>query len=281
MTHAGRRAAVALGTTAALGVSYLVFEAQWVRLVERPVSVPGLPPDLDGLRVAHLSDMHAGFRLSLNMRASRRAFRLAAAARPDLIAITGDFAGGPANLPALRAELSRLRAPLGVFAVLGNHDHGESKVPFTAPVDLSFLGGCGVRLLDNECATVTRGDARVQVCGIDDWLHGYGDLEHIRGRLDDRGGTVRLLLSHYAAAALELAPGDVHLTLSGDTHGGQICVPWPGGALMCSDPKAEFKDGLYERDGRLIHVTRGIGTSLLPFRFCCRPEVVVLCLRAA
>jgi predicted MPP superfamily phosphohydrolase len=281
MSHVTRRAAVVLGTTAALGLSYLLFESQWVRRIERIVALPGLPADLDGLTIAHLSDMHAGFRLSLNMRATRRAFALALAAQPDLIAITGDFAGGPANLEALERELATLRAPLGVFGVLGNHDHGESKVPFTVPVDLSGLREHGVHLLDGECVTVERGDARIQVCGIDDWRHGYGDLEPVRQALDRRPGTVRFLLSHYAGAALELAPGDVHLTLSGDTHGGQLCLPWPSGPVMLSDPSAEFKDGLYDRGGRLINVTRGIGTSLLPFRFLCRPEVVILTLRGA
>lgn len=281
MTHAAGRAAAVVGTAAAFGVCYLVFEAQWVRRVERAVVIPDLAPDLDGLSIAHLSDMHAGFRPSLNMRAARRAFDLTLAARPDLIAITGDFAGGPANFGALERELRRLHAPLGVFAVQGNHDHGESKVPFTTPVDLTSLADCGVRLLDGECQTVRRGAARIQVCGVDDWRHGYADLEAVRAALDRRPGTLRVLLSHYAGAALEIPVGDLHLTLSGDTHGGQICLPWPGGPVMLSDPRAEFKDGLYEREGRLIHVTRGIGTSLLPFRFLCRPEVAILRLRTA
>jgi len=275
-----RSATAALGAAAGLGLAYLLFEAQWVRAVARTVVVPGLPDDLEGLVVAHLSDMHAGFRVSLNMRATRRAVDLACAAGPDLICITGDLAGGVANRGGLRRQLARLRAPLGVFAVLGNHDHGETKVPWVVASDLSDLAAHGVRLLDNEAVTVERGGARVQVCGIDDWKHGYGDTSCLRAGLDRRPGTLRLLLSHYGEAALEGEADDFALTLSGDTHGGQLCLPWPGGPVMLSQPTATFKDGLYSRDGRQIHVSRGIGTSLLPFRFLCPPEVVFLRLTA-
>jgi predicted MPP superfamily phosphohydrolase len=267
-------AAVALGATAAL--SYMLFEAQWVRRVEFSVRVAGLHPDLDGLAIAHLSDPHAGFRPSLNMRAARIAVDLAMAAQPDLIAVTGDLAGGSANLDRIKALLGTLHAPLGVFAVLGNHDHGRSKAPFTRAVDLGDLGDYGLRLLSNETVTVRRGAGRVQICGVDDVKHGFGDLRPVLAALDRRPDTLRVLLSHYAEGALEAPASSFALTLSGDTHGGQICLPWFGGPVMLSQPRAPFKDGIYDRDGRLIHVTRGIGTSLLPFRFLCRPEAAIV-----
>jgi predicted MPP superfamily phosphohydrolase len=270
-------AAAALAGVAGLG--YMLFEAQRVRRVERDVLVPDLPQGLDGLLLAQLSDMHLGFRASLNVRATRKAFALAVAARPELILISGDLAGGPANLAALARLLATLRAPLGVYAVLGNHDHGASKVPFAREVELVDLGG--VRLLQNETVTVERGDARLQVSGIDDWKHGFADLPRVLGQLDHSAGTGRLLLSHYGEAVLATPPGTFALTLSGDTHGGQICLPWFGGPVMLSQPHARFKDGLYQVDGQVIHITRGIGTSLLPFRFLCRPEVVLLRLRRA
>jgi hypothetical protein len=199
------------------------------------------------------------------------------AAQPELIAITGDVAGGPANIDALARLLGTLRAPLGVYAVLGNHDHGASKVPFAREVELVDLGG--VRLLANETVTVERGGARLQVCGVDDWKHGFADLPRVMWQLDHSVHTGRLLLSHYGEAALEMPPGSFDLTLSGDTHGGQICLPWFGGPIMLSQPRARFTHGLYLAEGRLIHISRGIGTSLLPFRLLCRPEVVLLRLR--
>jgi uncharacterized protein len=274
------RAAWCVGGGAALSgapaLSYMAFESQWVRRVEFTVGVAGLHPDLQGLTIAHLSDPHAGFRPSFNMRAARIAFDLAMAEHPDVIAVTGDLAGGEANLDGIKALLATLHAPLGVYAVLGNHDHGRSKAPFTRAVDFSDLGDYGVRLLSNETLTVSRGSARVQICGVDDVKHGFGDLQPVLEQLDRDPATLRLLFSHYAEAALVAPAASFHLTLSGDTHGGQICVPWFGGPVMFSQPRAQFKDGLYDRDGRLIHVTRGIGTSLLPLRLLCRPEAAII-----
>ena len=219
--------------------------------------------------------MHVGFQPSLNLRATRKAFAMAREAAPDLIVITGDLVCGAGRLDELKAELATLSAPLGVYAVLGNHDHGETKSPGVPPVDFGDLSRVGVRLLANEAVTVEHRGAAVQICGIDDWQHGYADLPAVLAQLDRRPGTLRLLLSHYAEAALAASPGDFALTLSGDTHGGQICLPWFGGRLMLSQPLAPFREGLYEIDGRRLYVTRGIGTSFLPLRFLCRPEVVV------
>jgi uncharacterized protein len=151
------------GLGSAAAIAYMVFESQWVRRVERTVAVPGLPEALHGFTVAHLSDCHVGFQPSLNARAARKAFALAMAARPDLIVITGDLADSAGGLSTLETLLDGLSAPFGVFAVMGNHDHGISKVPMATAVDLSQVHRHGVRLLVNEVVTVTRGDARVQV----------------------------------------------------------------------------------------------------------------------
>ena len=274
--------------------------------------MPGLPAALEGLVVVQVSDTHLGFRASLNRRATRKAFAIARAARPDLIVFTGDLVSGPGGVTAIEAELAGLWAPLGIFAVLGNHDRGFSKAPGVPAADLSGLERVGVRLLTNECVTIPHaaagaaagadagatasadagaaasadagavrgaagqiGDATLQICGVDEWEHGYADVAAVSAALDRRPGTLRLLLSHYAQAALELEPGDVSVSFSGDTHGGQICLPWFDGRIMLSQPRARFKDGLYEIGGRRMYVTRGIGTSFLPFRFLCRPEVVV------
>jgi hypothetical protein len=275
MKRGAARARSVLSAAAALAFPYLLFEAQWLRRVDCKVVLPDLAEQLEGLVIVQLSDMHVGFQPSLNLRALRKAFAIARAAAPDLIVITGDLACGAGRLDELKAELATLAAPLGVFAVYGNHDHGETKTPGVPPVDFGDLGQVGVRMLVNEAITVEHQGAAVQLCGIDDWEHGYADLPAVLAQLDRRPTTLRLLLSHYAEAALAASPGDFALTLSGDTHGGQICLPWFGGRIMLSEPLAQFRDGLYQIDGRRLYVTRGIGTSFLPLRFLCRPEVVV------
>ncbi len=254
-------------------MAYLLHEAQWVRRVDRRLPAPDADAALDGLTIVQLSDFHAGFTPSFNLRATRKAVDLALAARPDLVVITGDFAGGRSGSGGLRRQLLRLAPPLGVVGVLGNHDHGDSKAPFVQPTDPRFLEDCGVRLLINETVTVERGGGTVQIGGVDDIDGAHDDLPAVLARLDRRPGVLRLLLSHHAAVIKRTEPGDFHMTFAGDTHGGQICLP--GRRVMLSDLHAEFAEGAYDVGGRSLYVTRGVGTSMLPFRAFCRPEVVV------
>ncbi len=243
--------------------------------MDRRLTAPPDAADLAGLTIVQLSDLHAGYGPSLNLRALRKAVNLALAADPDLVLITGDFAGGPFGKAALRRELRRLRPPLGVFGVLGNHDHGESKAPFVTPMDPALVTDCGVRLLVNETAKVACGGAVMQLCGVDDSCGGHDDLPTVIAKLDRRPNVLRLLLTHHPSVALRAAPGDFHLALAGDTHGGQIKFPLPGGCVPLSDRRAAYVEGYHEIGGRALYVTRGVGTSLLPFRAFCRPEIVV------
>jgi len=278
------RAAAALSAAAALGFAYLLFESQWLRTVEHELPLPGLPPELDGFTLMQLSDLHAGSRPSFNLRAVRKAVDEVRRVRPDLILITGDLTTGNSRLDELCNQLRRLPACHGAFAVLGNHDHGQTKVVKAEAFQAERLEETDVRLLTDECVSLQVGDASVQVCGVDDIVNGYGDAVPVLAALDRRPQTLRLLLSHYAEVAERVGPDDFALILSGDTHGGQICLPAPGrpgGRIMLSQPRARFREGFYDVDGARVHVTRGVGTSFLPFRFLCRPEVVVFRLRVA
>jgi len=246
-----------------------------VRRVDRRLPAPDADAALDGLTIVQLSDFHAGFVPSFNLRATRKAVDLALAAEPDLVVITGDFAGGVRSLEGLRRQLLRLAPRLGVFGVFGNHDHGDSKAPFVRPTDPGFVESCGVRLLTNETVMVGHSGAEVQVAGVDDTDGAHDDLPKVLAGLDRRPGVLRLLLTHHASVIKGTRMGDFHLTFAGDTHGGQICLPLPGRRIMLSDLHAEFAEGAYDVGGRPLYVTRGVGTSMLPFRAFCRPEVVV------
>jgi len=278
----GLKAAAALGAAAAIGLAYLLHEAQWVRRVDRPLPAPDAAASLDGLVVVQLSDFHIGFSPSLNLRAMRKAVDLALAAAPDLVVVTGDFAGGRRGVDGLRRQLLRLTAgvPLGVVGVLGNHDHGDSKAPFVQATDPEVLRACGVRVLKNETVTLRRGEGQIEIGGVDDTDGGHDDLPAVLAALERRPGALRLLLSHHAEIVKGTQPDDFHLTFAGDTHGGQICLPLPGRRILLSDLSATYAEGAYDVGGRQLYVTRGVGTSMLPFRAFCRPEVVVFHVRA-
>ena len=133
----GRRAGSLLGTVAAAGLGWGWFEAGWVRLRELELELPGLPAELDGLRIAHLSDFHLGVP-SRGAHAVERAVEWAAERKPDLVAITGDLLTHPRGEPRLRELVGRL--PLPAVAVLGNHDVAISRDPQARASNLASSG---------------------------------------------------------------------------------------------------------------------------------------------
>jgi predicted MPP superfamily phosphohydrolase len=138
---------VTLAVVAAAGLGWALFEAQWVELLERDAPVRGLPAELDGLRVLHVSDFHLGT-LSLNGRALHKAVDWASQRDLDLVAVTGDLVSRRRGVRTLTAELGRLRPRHGTYAVLGNHDVASTRDPFSRPADLS--GVATATLLDHE-----------------------------------------------------------------------------------------------------------------------------------
>ena len=241
------------------------------------VPVPGLAGGLDGLRVLHLSDLHLGT-VSLGGRALRKAVAWADEERPHLVAITGDHVTRGRGRAAREEALRALRPPLGTFAVLGNHDVDESRDPFRRPVDLSDLDVPGTRLLRDDEALVEAGGARVQVVGVDPLSYVAG-VSRPAARAD-READLRILLCHYPDIVRRLPADTFELVLSGHFHGGQLAVPSPWGRLRLKDLRATYWEGLFETPAGALHVSRGLGTSFVPFRLWARPEATLLTLRA-
>jgi predicted MPP superfamily phosphohydrolase len=155
--------AVAAGAAAA---AYMVFEAQWVQCRQADLEVPGLPAPWSGLTILHLADIHAG-QFRVNERSLAKVIDWAEPLAPDLVFLTGDNVGDPRRCKACLQLLSRLRPPLGMFAVTGNHEYGLSKGPLARPLDPSSLWAeAGITLLSDSCiALPARDGAQVTVCG--------------------------------------------------------------------------------------------------------------------
>jgi predicted MPP superfamily phosphohydrolase len=238
-----------------------------VRLVVRDVPVPGLPEELDGVRIAHLSDFHLGMP-SRGRRAVARAVSWTRARDPDLVCITGDLVSRPRGEAALRALVHELRR---CYAITGNHDLAFSRDPFSRAVELRELEPATL-LLDESRIVDVRG-LPVLVAGLDPASRGHEpDLAG--------DGALSILLSHFPRVLDRPAAADFDLVLSGHMHDGQICVPYPGGKLRLAHPSARYTHGLYRRGNTVMHVSPGLGTTFVPFRFCARPEATELVLRA-
>jgi uncharacterized protein len=271
----GRRAGAFLGSVAAAGLGWGWFEAGWVRLRELELELPGLPAELDGLRIAHLSDFHLGVP-SRGVRAVERAVDWAAERRPDLVAITGDLLTHPRGEPRLRDLIGRL--PVPTFAVLGNHDVAISRDPQARASNLRELGP----------ATLLRDDGvLVEFRGRSVWIAGTHPRLIVRGepKLDpntlSRDADLRILLCHYPRVFDRLEPGRFDLVLAGHMHDGQIAVPYPGGKIRLGHLSARYPRGVYRSEGATMHVSPGLGTTFVPFRFAARPEATELVLRSS
>ena len=260
----------AAGAGAAVLARALWWEPRRAVVHEVALAPPAWPPALDGLRVAVIADLHTGAPY-VDVPRVRRIVGAVNAAQPDLVALLGDYVdpevrGGQVVAPEAVAEaLAALRAPLGVVAVLGNHDWGSSGTAMWRSLD-----AVGIRVLENGAVDVGRGL----------WVAGVADatlrIPHVPRALQDvpDGATV-LLLSHDPDVFPQVPP-HVALTISGHTHGAQADLPLLRGRVIPSLYGTRYQGGHVVEAGRHLFISRGIGTSRLPVRFRARPEVPVL-----
>lgn len=260
-----------LVAVAALTAGYAWFEAGWVRLRVLDVLIPGLPVELDGLRVAHLSDFHLG-PPSRGVVAVERAVAWVAERRPDLVCVTGDLISRPRGEARLRSLLARLHHP---YVVLGNHDYAVSRDPFSKNVDLGELGGAS--LLLDTAETIELHGRSVEVAGVD----ARTVMRKRRSGFAPSNADLRILLCHFPSVLDSVERGRWHLILSGHLHAGQIVLPYGFGKLLLAHPAAKYTEGVFERQGTVMHVSPGLGTTFVPFRFFARPEATELVLRAS
>lgn len=265
---------VAAAVLAAAGLGWMLFEAQWVEVRELDVPVDGLPAELEGFAVLHLSDFHLGT-ISFNGRTLRKAVDWAAGHELDVVAITGDLVSRRRGERMLRSALAGLHARHGTYAILGNHDVAETRDPFSRPSDLSGLADDGARLLEHGSARFEARGRTVQVAGADP--RRFRDPV---APLSDPAADLRILLLHYPDAIWSLSPRDFHVILAGHLHGGQICLPTPRGKLRLEHLRAPIWEGLHALPVGALHVSRGLGTSFVPLRLLARPDAAILRLRA-
>jgi predicted MPP superfamily phosphohydrolase len=265
------RAAALSSPFAAAG--YGLFEAGWVRVDRQTLPLPHLPAALAGTRVAFLTDLHHGPFTPLDYVAA--VVRTTLDLQPDLVLLGGDYShrDGQYIRPCFEV-LSALKAPLGVFGVLGNHDywHGLRETR-------EGMAAAGVGELTNAGVWVGRGGYRFRVGGVDDLWAGRVDVPGALG--DATAGDACLLVSHNPDVAETLRDPRVGLVLSGHTHGGQVVFPGGRAPFVPSGYGQKYLRGLVRAPATRVYVSRGLGTSGLPVRFCSRPEINVVTLEPA
>lgn len=266
-------AAAAIPATPIAAASYGMYEAGSVR-IERPVlRLPRLPEAFDGLRVAFLTDIHHGPYISLDYVTSL--VRTTLALSPDLVLLGGDYSSQEAKYIGPCFEvLGSLKAPLGVYGVLGNHDYIDGLSQSEAGFHRA-----GIMELTNAGVWLERGTSRLRLAGVDDLWYGRPNLGSALG--EARPSDACLLVSHNPDFAEVLRDPRVGLVLSGHTHGGQICIPGFGAPMMPSRYGQKYARGLVQAPATQVYVSRGLGTATPHIRLNCPPELTLLTLKRA
>lgn len=247
---------------------YARMEARWDPIVRTAaIKLPRWPKGIKPVRAVLISDIHIGSHAMDAARLNRIVDEINAL-RPDIVLIAGDFIyghdphGAKKKGEALVAPLKRLHPPLGVVAVLGNHDH------WTGPDDVtSLLAQAGITVLVND--VTARGP--IVIGGVDDDYTGHADIAATMAKLRPFEGA-RIILTHSPDIAPRL-PGDVHLLLAGHTHCGQGVLPFYGPVENVSRFKNRYRCGLVIDPGLAVIVTGGLGTSGPPLRFGAPPDL--------
>lgn len=269
--HAKELAGLALAAVfASIAIYALFIEPNNPVEEEVVVESPEVPEELAGFRIVQLSDLHlrgVGYREVKSLEIVREL-------EPHLIVVTGDLLDDPAHLESVLRYLGELCKIAPVFVVYGNWDHWTNIDLGELERTLESLGS--IEVLVNEAVSPVEG---LVVVGVDDPHTGRADLERaLRGV---QGGKFVILLAH-SPEILGGAAGRVDLVLVGHTHGGQVVLPLLGPLFLpVPSEYRQYSSGTFRVNGTVLHVNRGLGTSLIPARFLCPPEVALVVLENA
>lgn len=278
MEHSFRRAVWLLAALAlGLGVDAVWIEPARLVINRQELRIPKWPAELSGLRVAFISDLHVGSP-HWGVEHLRELVSRVNAEQPDLILLGGDYLindiwfGDHVAAAPIAAELAALRAPLGVLAVLGNHDWWNN-----GPEVRAAFEARGLQVLDDEARRIEFHGASFCLLGLRD------ETQRVRtpGReLDLRLPALPLIVLMHQPDIFAEFDARPSLTLAGHTHGGQVDLPLLGRRIVPSRFGARYAAGHIVEEGRHLFVTTGVGTSIWPVRFRVPPEIALLTLRS-
>jgi len=236
------------------------------------LDLPGLPGVWDGLVIAQISDVHAGPRMDRDR--IRRIRDLVMELPADLIVFTGDqMDRRPDDAEAFAPGFEGIEAPLGVYGILGNHDH------FIDPaISEEALSAAGIRPLVNGSVTLLRDGEPLHLIGLEDLGAGDGRGPDFSA-IERAGEGFRICLCHQPGGWRRARAAGADLTLAGHTHGGQIALP--SRRVNVARLHSPYIAGPYRRDGAVLYVSRGIGVGAVPVRLGSPPEIDLLVLRPA
>lgn len=256
-----------------LAVYAFVIEPDRLVVRETAINLPAWPAEFKGLRIATISDIHAGAP-HINLDKLRQLVEMTNAQQPDLILLAGDFViqgviGGKAIKPeTFAAELKNLKARDGIFATLGNHDW-----VYNAAQVRQALEAVGIQVLENETVRVEQNGQHLWLTGFSDAWEGNPKVIETLKQVTDESPIIAFTHNPDLFPGI---PNRVALTIAGHTHGGQVSLPLIGRLVVPLKFGKRYAAGHITEDGKHLFVTTGIGTSIIPVRFGVTPEISLL-----
>ena len=271
-----------------VGTAYgTVFGAYDFRIRRQTILLPELPSVFDGIRIGQISDIHSGS--FFNNIAVKRGVQMLINEKPDLIFFTGDLVNSKANeMYQYQGIFDKIKAPLGVYSILGNHDYGDNVKWASQQAKINNFNSLlkthkamGWKLLRNGNAFIDQAGEKIAILGVENWskkgFSQYGDIH--KAYQGTQEAAVKLLLSHdpshWDAHVRPLFP-DISVTFSGHTHGSQIGVEIGNVRWSPSQFNYEQWAGLYKQDRQYLYVNRGFGFIGIPARVGIPPEITVI-----
>lgn len=268
-------------TGAALLVYAAVIEPQWLKQTRQTVASPTWPKGHPPLRIAFIADLHVGSPF-WDLGAVEEVVAQVNALNADLILLGGDFIGS-SRMPfggivppePIAKRLGKLKAPLGVIAVLGNHDNHYDPRRVTRA-----LQAANIPVLENNAVRLQKNGKPFWIAGLADDTTTLPQLRraYIRRIQELVGSTPAIVLTHDPGIFTEI-PTTAALILAGHTHGGQVNIPFYGPPFLPSRAPRRHAYGLIREAGKTMYVTSGLSTSILPLRFNARPEIALIVLQ--
>lgn len=240
---------------------------------EETITSNKLTTEFDNFKIVQFSDTHIGFQFDLGQ--LEKLVQTINKQNPDLIVFTGDLVDAPNDYnwnTTLTRLLGSLHAKYGKYWIYGNHDHGG----YGTNIVKNAMDQSGFKLLKNQHVKVNKGKDSVVLVGIDDVMLGDPNLEKTMQHTDPSLFTI--LLAHEPDFADKTVNYHVDVQLSGHSHGGQVRLPIIG-QLYTPMYAHEYVKGRFQLDHLTLFVTKGIGTTRLPYRFLCKPEIYVFTLK--
>ena len=233
------------------------------------VNIQKLPGALDNFKIAHLSDLHIKEKEPVHERIIDELTK----ANPDLIVVTGDFIDESENIEICLEFVKRLKAKYGVWAVLGNWEHGMGDTDEF----VKRLKETGINLLVNENRKIKIGEDFLYLAGVDDPFFKKDNLPlAVKGIPLNSKQSLTILLAHSPDIFEQAKKYNIPLVLAGHTHGGQVRLPFVGPLYSLTPTMGKYSMGLFKESNSQMYVNPGIGISKIPFRFFCPPELTII-----